>query len=701
MNNTKITSLTIGNKELTFESGRFALQADGAVLCTYGDLSLLSTAVMGNARDGADFFPLVVDFEVKYYASGKIRENRFTKREGRPTEDQTLMARMIDRPLRPLFPKGMVNDTQIICTLLQTDRQHSAAALGINGASCACLLGGLPLENAVGAVRIGMDESGNFLIDPEFEVSEKGNLDLLVAGTEDAILMVEAGAKLISQEKMLEALSFAHEEIKKICAAQKSFVSQFSVTPQEPLIHETDPTAKEAVDSLFSDSEFDAVSGVTKKEIKHQLHEMEEKLLEKFSAEIEDGAFAKKDLLYFFEKKFAASLRRRVFTTGKRVDGRAPETVRPLHSEVSIFKRLHGSALFQRGETQALSLVTVGGPGNVQIVDDADRPEHNKSYIHHYNFPPYSVGEARPMRGPGRREIGHGALAERAIKSVMPTVENDDFPYAVRVVSEILSCNGSSSMASVCGSTLSLMDAGIPIKTPIAGVAMGLLMDSETGEYKILTDIQGLEDFDGDMDFKVTGDEKRITALQLDIKVKGLKLSLLEEALNKAAEARQEILSHMKSVISEPRAEMSEFAPRVDLIKINPEFIGAIIGKGGENIQRLTREYDVDIDIKDEGLVAVSATDAENGKKVREEIEAICYEPNVGEVFENATVKTITDFGAFVEYVPGKDGLVHISEIANERINRVEDALKLGDRVKVKIIDIDSQDRVKLSIKRA
>ncbi len=693
-------SVEIGGKTLTFETGKLALLANGSTVATYGDIVILCTAGMTDtAKDGIDFFPMMVDFDPKFYATGKFKGSRFLKREARPPEAAILTARMTDRPLRPMFPKMMRNDVQIVGTLLQADSVHTTTATMINVASMACLLGGLPLEDAVGAVRVGMKDDGSYFLDPTFEEVEKGKLDLILAGTEDSVLMMEAGANLVSDKEMIGALQFGHGEIKKVCQAQKELVKKAGPIEQRvPTLQELNPAAKELVDKSLTEAEFEAIKGAGKVEIKQALHDAEEKLLSACAEQIENDEVTKRDLLYFFEKRFAAAMRKRVFDTGKRIDAREVDDVRPLQCEVSLFPRVHGSALFQRGETQSLSMTTLGGPGDYQIIDDPDQNEVKKYYMHHYNFPPSSVGEVRPLRSTGRREIGHGMLGERALKYMMPDRVEDNFPYTVRVVSEILTCNGSSSMAAVCGSTLSLMDAGVPIKRPISGVAMGLLMNAETGDYRILTDIMSFEDFDGDMDFKVTGDQNGITALQLDIKVKGLKMSLLEEALQKSQAARVHILDAMLKAIPESRKEMNEYAPRIDSFKINPEFIRVIIGKGGETIQRLCAEYDVNIDIDDDGIIMITSTNQEGAKAARAEIDLMTYEPTVGDEFDG-TVKSIMDFGVFVEYIPGKEALVHVSEMANERVNHPGDVVKEGDKVKVKIMGTDKMGRTQLSMK--
>lgn len=696
----KITtsSMELGGKTLSFEHGKLAQQAQGSALLQYGDTALLCTAGLGGAREGIDFFPLVVDFEAKFYATGKIKGSRFMKREGRASEAHLLVARMIDRPLRPMFPKGMINEVQLICTLLQGDGEHSASSMGITGASLALLIAGAPIEAPVSAVRLGMDENGEFIIDPSFDEEENGDLNLLVAGTEDAITMVEAGANLLSNEKMLEALDFAHTGIKEICKMQKEFVAKLEVPEFEPTFAATSDTAQTVFDGILSAADFDGVEGKSKKEIKPQQKALKEKLMEGAASALEAEEVTEKELNKCFDKAMGASVRRRIFEKGTRLDGRKPDEIRPIYTEVGVFDRLHGSAIFQRGETQALSVLTLAGPQAEQLLDEPDRPEYHKRYIHHYNFPPYSVGEVRMLRGAGRREIGHGALAERALSYVIPTEDNDDFPYTMRVVSEILACNGSSSMASVCGSTLALMDGGIKLKSPVSGIAMGLVIDEDSGDYHILSDIQGAEDAGGDMDFKVTGSEDGITALQMDIKVKGLKLELLAEALKQAQDGRTHILNKMKETIATSRPEMNEYSPRIESVRIDPEDIGAIIGKGGETIQGMTKDFEVEINVNDDGLVQITSNNADGVQKTKDKIAELTYKPSVGDTFENCEVRKIMDFGAFVQYAPGQDGLVHVSEIAKERVEKVEDYLKEGQKVNVKIIGME-RGKVKLSMK--
>ena len=700
MNGVKSFSVPLGDKDLVIETGLLAPQAQGSALVKYGEQRILVTCGVGAGRPGMDFFPLVVEYEPKTYALGMLKHSKINKREGRKSDRDVLACRMIDRPLRPMFPKGARDEVQIIATQLQTDGTQAPTALCMTGASIAIQLAGLPFEASVAGVHIGKDEAGNLVTYPTYDQVDNNGLDLIVAGTADAITMVEAGADLISNEEMLEALAYAHEEIKKLCAAQDEFMQQFDIEPFEMNIaSESDSmaAAMAAFDTVVTEAELSEVRGVTKKEVKKKMKALETKLEEALAEQIEAEEFSKAEIMTVLDKRFAKNMRAGVFSTGKRVDGRAVDEVRPLYTTVGMLDRVHGCGFFQRGETQALSILTLGGPDEELHVPDTDRPEFKQRYMHHYNFPPFSVGETRPLRGPGRREIGHGALAERALKYVVPKPE-EGWAYTMRVVSEILSCNGSSSMASVCGSTLALMHGGVPLKAPIAGIAMGLLMEEGTGDYRILTDIQGLEDFDGDMDFKVTGNTESITCLQLDIKIKGLKLELLKDALERAQIARKHILANMLETIPAPNEEMNEFAPLIEVMQIDTDDIRVVIGKGGETIQALTADHDVKISIEDDGTVVITGL-RENIKSARAAIEKIVYKPTPGDVFKGCLVKTIMDFGAFVEYVPGKDGLVHVSEISQERVENVTDVLKEGQRVNVIIKEIDRQGRVKLSMK--
>lgn len=686
--------LQVAGRELKIETGLLANQSSGSVLVSLGDTVVFASATMGDAREGTDFFPLSVDFEEKYYAAGKIKGSRFIKREGRPSEKSILSSRLVDRPIRPLFPKNMINDVQLICSVFSADLQVDPSTLGVIAASAALCISGMPFEGPVAAVRVGLINN-DLIINPTYEQVNNGLLDLVVAGTEEAITMVEAGAKEVDNETMLKALDLAHSEIKKICQLQKEFAKVYQKPALEITVAPENPASMEAVKQVVTAEMLEGIKGITKSEVKQKVKSIEKMLKEKFAAELEAGTFSKSDLKEDLNTLLEKNMRKTILEKEERIDGRKLDEIRPLMIKTSLLPKTHGSALFQRGETQALSIATLGAPGAALVVDTMDE-DSEKHYFHHYNFPPFSVGETKPLRGPSRRDIGHGNLAERALVPVLPAKEK--FPYTVWVVSEIMSCNGSSSMASVCGSTIALMDAGVPIAKPVAGIAMGLVTydgDLANG-YKILTDIQGMEDFAGDMDFKVAGTKDGITALQMDIKVKGLSVNLLREALEKALKARTTIIDAITKEIPAPRAELSPNAPRITSLMVDPEKIRVIIGKGGETIQKITKETGVEIDIEDSGLVMITASSQEAGKKAEDWIKMLTFEPEVGQIFTGKVVK-IMEFGAFVEFVPGRDGLVHISELDTKRVNKVEDVVKEGDLIKVKLIEIDNQGRYKLS----
>lgn len=684
----------IAGRELIIRTGEYAHQAGGAVTVQMGDTVILGTSSMGGAREGIDFLPLMVDYEEKWYASGKISGSRFVKREGRPSERAILTARLIDRPMRPLFPKTMTNDIQIICTSLSVGSDVDPGPIAMIAASAATTISGMPFDGPVGGVRIGMID-GEFVVNPTFEQIENGDLDLMVAGTMDAITMVESQANEISEDKILEALELAHKHIKEICELQLKLREMVAPETLEPTHREEDVEGRERVMALIDEARFDEIKGMTKKEYKKKLHEYEDEIIEKLADAIEaeelSERFIKDVILDASEKR----MRKNIVQKGVRLDGRGLDEVRPIQCKVGVLPRTHGTGVFQRGETQVLSVTTLGSPDAAQILDTMDQDETVR-YMHHYNFPPYSVGEVRPLRGTGRREIGHGMLAQRALMAVIPAKE--EFAYTMRVVSEVLACNGSSSMASVCGSTLALMDAGVPIKRPVSGVAMGLVMDKESGDYKILTDIQGLEDFAGDMDFKVTGTTDGITALQMDIKLKGLSIDLLREALSKSKVARLFILDEMLKTISEPRKELSKYAPLLMTMQIDPDMIGMVIGKGGETIQGITAETGAEVSIEDDGMITITAESQEAGNAARQMIENITYVPEVGDEFEGEVVKVI-EIGAFVRIAPGKEGMVHISQLAPHRVENVTDIVKEGDKIKVKLIKIDEKGRLNLSHK--
>ena len=686
----------IASRPLVIETGKLASQATGSAVVSLGDTVILATVVIADPRPGTDFFPLSCDYEEKYYASGKIKGSRFIKREGRPSDAAVLRSRMIDRPIRPLFPKGTTNQVQIITTLLSIDLEVDPATTAINAASAALVVSGAPFAGPIGAVRIGIVED-KLIVNPTYSEEETGDLILTVAGTAEAITMVEAGSKEISDEKMLEALELAHSEIKKICALQVELKNKVNPTPIEVKVAEKNAEAEAAIAAAITDADLDTIAGAKKADIKNAIHILEDKLFEKYAAEIKSEKFTEGELKNILNTKFEQNMRKNILEKDLRIDSRKLDEVRKIKSEVGVLPRTHGSGLFNRGETQILTIATLGGPGKAMIVDTMDKDYH-RFYMHEYNFPSFSVGETSRRFGPGRREIGHGDLAERALLPVLP--EKEKFPYTLRVVSETLACNGSSSMGSVCGSTLALMDAGVPIARPVSAIAMGMVTNKDAEgkftEHKILTDIQGYEDFAGDMDFKVARTEKGITALQMDIKVKGVSTDILKNALALATTGCDEIRAAMVAAIAEPRAELNKYAPMIESIKIDPEKIRMVIGKGGETIQKITKECEVEIDVDDDGLVTITAPDGEAGTKAKKWVEQIVYEPKVGDEFDGKVVR-IMDFGAFVEFLPGKDGMVHISALAPGRIEKVEDAVKMGDPIRVKVVEVDAMGRINLT----
>ncbi len=681
-------SLEMGGSSIEFETGKLARQASGSVVVKAGETHVLCTATAGNPRD-VDFLPLTVDVEERMYAAGKI-PGSFFRREGRAGEKATLTARMIDRPLRPLFPKGWNRETQLVSIPMSIDHQHPYDVLAMNGASAALMLSDIPFPAPVGAVRIGQDGEGNFLVNPDEEWLLESPLDLVVAGTEEAILMVEAGANEITEAEILDALDIAHAEIKRLCEAQhelrrKAGKDKIELTPPQ-----VDESVLGEVRDRFGAALDAATQVVDKLERQDATKAVEEEVLEALGtgAELdEDGATARRaEVQRAFDKLEKDIIRRRIAVDKKRPDGRAAEEIREIWIEVPAAPRLHGSAIFTRGQTQAFSVAALGTTRDEMRLDTLGLQE-TKHYFHHYNFPPFSVGEAGFMRGPKRRDIGHGALAERALVPVVPKI--DEFPYTIRVVSDILESNGSSSMASVCGSTLSLMDAGVPIKAPVAGVAMGLIKEGD--DYVVLTDIAGVEDHLGDMDFKVAGTSDGITALQMDIKITGVTFDILRDALSQAKDARMTILGKMSEAIAEPRAELSQYAPRISQIQIDTEKIGAVIGKGGETIRALSEEFDAQIDIDDDGTVRIYAQTGEQGDALTDRIRSMTKEVEVGDTFTGKVVKTTT-FGAFVELAKGTDGLLHISNIApGERPNTVEEVVNRGDELNVKVVEVDRE----------
>jgi polyribonucleotide nucleotidyltransferase len=679
-------AVEIAGSEISFETGKMAKQASGAVVVRQGDTMVLNTATVGNLRD-VDFLPLTVDVEERMYAAGKI-PGSFFKREGRSGEKATLTARMIDRPIRPLFPKGWHYETQLVAIPLSIDHVHPYDILAMNGASAALMISEVPLPHPVGAVRIGKVE-GNFVVNPaEEDLVENTELDLIVAGTDDAILMVEAGASEVPEAEILDALDIAHSAIKKLCAAQRELAEKVGKAKLEIEAPQVDPGLLEEIKATHG-ADLDAATQVFDKlERQAATKAVEEAVIEKYSGDPAAETYPEYRVKAqaAFDKLEKTIIRERIAKEKKRPDGRGEREIRPISIETSVAPRTHGSALFTRGQTQAFSVAALGTLKEEMRLDTLGL-ETKKYYWHHYNFPPFSVGEAGFMRGPKRRDIGHGALAERALVPMIPSIE--DFPYTIRVVSDIFESNGSSSMASVCGSSLSLMDAGVPIKAPVAGIAMGLIKEGD--DYTVLTDIAGVEDHLGDMDFKVAGTEKGITALQMDIKITGVTFDILRDALAQAREARLDILGQMREAIAGPREQLSPYAPRILTVQIDPSKIGLLIGKGGETIRGLSEEFESQIDVNDDGQVLVYSANGELGEKLAERIRTMTKEVEVGDSFTGKVVKTTT-FGAFVELAKGTDGLLHISNVApGQRVGTVEEVLNKGDEIQVRVVEVDRE----------
>ena len=678
-------SMEIAGRTLTLETGRFAEQANGAVVVRYGDTMLLATAVASKeARADADFFPLTVDYEEKMYAAGKI-PGSFFKREGKPTEGAILTSRLTDRPLRPLFPEGYRNEVQIIVTTFSIDMVNDPAPLAIIGASAALAISDIPFLGPVGAVQVGYID-GKLQINPEMPDVSNSDLDLVVAGTKDAVLMVEAGARELSEEVMLEAVIQGHQACKQICDLQNELVKLAGRPKKEFVPPPVDTSLEEAIQQWLGNRLYEAITDPNKMVRDAQTEALKQEVIAHFTAdEPEEELEARTAAVSAaFENLLYEEVRRMILERGERVDGRGPKDIRPISIEVGLIPRVHGSGLFTRGQTQVLTLATLGSPAEEQRLDDLGI-ETTKRYIHHYNFPPFSTGEIRRLGSPRRRDIGHGALAERSLLAVLPSKE--EFPYTMRLVSETLSSNGSSSMASVCGSSLALMDAGVPIKTPVAGVAMGLITGKD-GRWRVLTDIQGIEDHLGDMDFKVAGTAKGVTGLQMDIKTTGITYDIMREAFAQAREGRLYILEKMNAVISEPRKELSLYAPRIITLQINPEKIGALIGPGGKTIRSITETTGAQIDIEEDGRVYISTVDAAAAQQAVAMVEALTREIKVGDIFLGKVVR-IMPFGAFVNLAPGKDGMVHVSELDVGRVENVEDVIKMGDEINVMVIGIE------------
>ena len=684
----KVYTTELAGRKLSLEFGKYCGQANGSVIVRLGDTVVMVNATAAEKpREGQDFFPLSVDFEEKMYAVGKL-PGGFIKREGRPSEKATLTSRLIDRPLRPLFNKGIRNDVQVVATVLSVEQDVTPDIPAMIGASAALAVSDIPWAGPIAGVNVGLVD-GEVVINPTVAQREVSKLNLTVAGTDEAVLMVEAGAKEISEEDMLRAILTGHEEIKKIVAFQKEIVAEIGKEKREFPVFETGEDVKEVVRADFLGRIEWAFEAFDRHERSDREKVVENEAHDKYAERFEGRMGEVDDALYYLKKEV---MRRKIIEQGVRPDGRTLTQIRPIWCEAGVLPRTHGSGVFTRGETQVMSIATLAPVSEAQVIEGLG-VETSERYMHNYNFPPYSTGEAGRLKSPGRREIGHGALAKRALEPVIPPV--DEFPYAIRVVSEVLSSNGSTSQASVCGSTLALMDAGVPIKAPVAGVAMGLIKDVESGKVAVLTDIQGLEDFLGDMDFKVAGTMNGITAIQMDIKIKGIDEAILRQALSQALDGRLFILGKMLETLPQPRAELSPYAPKIVSFMINPEKIAEVIGPRGKMINKIIEETGVKIDIEDDGSVFIATSDAQAAAKARRLIEGIAKDVEVGEVYTGKVVRMM-NFGVFVELLPGKDGMIHISKLAKGRVEKCEDVVKIGDELEVKVVEIDSQGRVNL-----
>ena len=683
----------LGDHEITLATGKIARLAGGAVVITSGETVLMASATMSSSpRDGINFFPLTVDFEERLYAGGRI-PGSFFRREGRPSTQAILTSRLIDRPLRPLFPNDMRNDVQVILLTLSRGEEQHMDTLGIIAASAALTISNVPFDGPIAAVRIGQLD-GKLVVNPTISQMKSSMLDLRIAGSADAIIMVEAGAEEVDEATMVDALILAHESIQGLIQVQNEMREALGKPKKSYPKFALPETVMSRVEAMVAGQLKDLLSTtLLKGERLEALHTIEATMKQDLAAEAEANQWTNKMLGTAFHDVMKAIIRKRIIEDGVRPDGRDQYTIRALDAEVGLLPRPHGTGLFTRGETQVLSLLTLGMPGEEQELDDLF-PIDKKHYLHHYNFPPYSTGETWPMRGPKRREIGHGALAERALEPVLP--DRKDFPYTIRVVSEVMSSNGSTSMASTCGSTLSLMDAGVPIKAPVGGIAMGLVTDGD--KYRVLTDIQGMEDHLGDMDFKVTGTRKGITALQMDIKIKGVTRAVLTEALAQAKVAREKIIDVIEACIPEPRTELSTYAPKMFTTKINPEKIGMLIGPGGKNIRAIQSDYSVKVDVEEDGTVFVASTGGDGAKQALDYINTMMEEPEEGRIYTGKVVR-VEAFGAFVEFMPGRDGLVHISQLSDTRVNEVTDVADIGDEIMVMVTAVGSDGKVRLSRK--
>jgi polyribonucleotide nucleotidyltransferase len=692
-------SISFDGRDIRLKIGLLAPQAGGSVLIQSGETAVLVTATTAKAREGVDFLPLTVDYEERLYAAGRI-PGGFLRREGRPPEKAILTGRLIDRPLRPLFPSWMRDDIQVVATTLSMDEEVPPDVLAVTGASVAVLLAGIPFQGPMAAVRVGLlgDE---FIINPTYKEIHNGELDLVVAGSPEGVVMIEAGANQLPERDIIEAIDFGYEAVRDLITAQRELIDQLGI----PLVTREAPVVNETVQNFLKEQAKEEIKQIlsqftlSKTERDEKLEAIENRLKETITALPDEDPLKAPTLEEpklignLFKDLTKKLMRAQIIEDGVRVDGRKLDEVRPISCRVGVLpRRVHGSGLFNRGLTQVLSIATLGTPGDAQDLGDDLHPEDEKRYLHHYNFPPFSVGETRPMRSPGRREIGHGALAERAIVPVLPPQE--EFPYVLRVVSEVLSSNGSTSMGSVCGSTLALMDAGVPLKKPVSGAAMGLIKEGE--EVRILTDIQGIEDFLGDMDFKVAGTDSGITALQMDMKIPGLSMEVVAKAIKQALPARKHILEKMLATLEKPRTELSPHAPRLLTIKIDPDLIGLVIGPGGKTVKGITEQTGTKIDIDDDGTVTISSTDGEQAEKAKRLIYNMTRKLNEGEVYLGRVTRII-QIGAFVEVLPGKEGMIHISQLAEGRVGKVEDEVAVGDEVLVKVREIDSKGRLNLT----
>lgn len=689
-NGKRVFSMNWAGRPLTVEIGELAKQANGACLVRYGDSAVLCTATASKEPKDVDFFPLTVNYEERLYAVGKI-PGGFIKREGRPSEEAILASRLIDRPIRPLFPDGFRHEVQIVDLVMSVDQNCSTEIAAMLGSSIALCISDIPFNGPIAGVEVGRVD-GEFVINPTVEQAEKSDLQLIVAGTKDAVNMVEAKANEVPEEVILDAIMFGHEEIKRLIAFQEEIIAQCGQEKMEFTPVEIDPELEAEVREMCEADMIEAIQVPEKLAREAAIDEVKERVIAKYEEE-EAEEDVIKQVKQILENILKEEVRRLITVEKVRPDGRKADEIRPLSSRVGVLPRAHGSGLFTRGQTQVMTVCTLGALGDVQILDGLGL-EESKRFMHHYNFPHFSVGETGPIRGPGRREIGHGNLGERALEPVIPSEK--EFPYTIRLVSEVLESNGSTSQASICGSTLALMDAGVPIKAPVAGIAMGLVKNGE--HYTILTDIQGIEDALGDMDFKVAGTRKGVTALQMDIKIEGLDKDILEEALQQARRGRLQILDHMMETIDKPRPHLSPYAPKIITMVINPDKIGDVIGPSGRHVKGIIDETGVKIDIEQDGTIYISSMDMEQNKRAQRMIEDIVREVKVGDYYLG-TVTRIEKFGAFVELFHGKEGLIHISELAEERVNRVEDVVNIGDEVLVKVIEIDKHDRINLSRK--